>query len=167
MNVRYYPILLALSFWEASVCEAQPYYYPVQPGYVVPGVPPAVALPQPRPGVPNSAGWNTGYSAVTSSSERPNLFGRGLGGSDTIRQSTTRVVPNNALGQPILGYRAYGEPNSAGWNTGYSIVTESYERPNPLGRALGGSETVTESTTKIVPNNALGEPIGNAWTGWP
>lgn len=60
-----------------------------------------------------------------------------------------------------------GERNSAGWGTGYSVVTSTQERPNPLGYALGGSKTVTETTTKIVPNDALGNPIQPILPLWP
>ena len=120
----------------------------------------AVVPPPGGLGERNSAGWGTGYSVVTSTQERPNPFGRALGGSDSIVETRTQVVPNDVLGQPMRGgYRAFEQPNSAGWSTGYSAVTSTYERPNPWGYALGGSKTVTETTTKIVPNDALGNPI--------
>ena len=91
-----------------------------------------------------------------------------MGGSDTVLESRTQVVPNNALGQPMPGgYRPFEEPNSAGWTTGYSVVTSTYERPNPFGRALGGSETVTETTTRVLPNDALGNPIRPLLPLWP
>jgi len=126
-------------------------------------VPPPVGL-----GERNSAGWGTGYSVVTSTQERPNPLGRALGGSDTVVETRTQVVPNDVLGQPMRGgYRAFEDANSAGWRTGYSAVTSTYERPNPLGYALGGSKTVTETTTKIVPNDALGNPIQPILPLWP
>lgn len=120
------------------------------------------------PGQRNSLGWNTGYSAITTTSERPNLLGRGFGGSDTIVESTTRVVPNDGLGNPMRFGGAYGgERNSAGWNTGYSAVTSTYQRPDPLGAFLGGSDRVTETKTQILPNDALGQPIRPFGSLWP
>lgn len=116
----------------------------------------------------NSAGWGTGYSVVTSTQERANPLGRALGGSDTVVETVTKVVPNDALGRPMRGgFRAFEEPNSAGWTTGYSAVTSTYERPDPLGAALGGSKTVTETTTRIVPNDALGNPLQPILPLWP
>jgi hypothetical protein len=125
-----------------------------------------------RAGERNSLGWDTGYSAITTTSERPNIFGRGLGGSDTIVETTTRVVPNDVLGNPARYGGRYGgvfdeEPNSAGWHTGYSAVTSTYERADPLGAALGGKKTVTETTTQILPNDALGQPIRPFGSLWP
>jgi hypothetical protein len=120
------------------------------------------------PGEPNSLGWSTGYSAITTTSERPNLFGRAVGGSDTVVETTTRVVPNDALGNPArYGGLLDNSPNSAGWYTGYSAVTSTYERPDPLGATLGGRGTVTESTTQIVPNDALGQPMRPLLGLWP
>ena len=125
-------------------------------------VPPAQAV-----GVPNSAGWYTGYSAVTSTYERPNPLGHALGGAESARETTTQIVPNNAFGQPMRGVPVYNQPNSAGWNTGYSVVTDTYERANPLAAALGGSQTVTETTTRVVPNGATGQPLNPFLPGWP
>jgi hypothetical protein len=115
----------------------------------------------------NSLGWNTGYSAITTTSERPNIFARGLGGSDTVQETTTQIVPNDALGNPVRGAFRGGETNSAGWNTGYSVVTSTYDRPNPLGAYLGGNRTVTETTTRVVPNDALGQPMRALPELWP
>lgn len=116
----------------------------------------------------NTAGWNTGYSVVTSSRERANPLGGVWGGSDTVVETVTKVVPNDALGRPMRGgIRPFEEPNSAGWSTGYSAVTSTYERPDPFGAALGGSKTVTETTTRIVPNDALGNPLQPILPLWP
>lgn len=128
----------------------------------------AVVPPIQGLGERNSAGWNTGYSVVTETKERANPIGQLWGGSDTIVETRTKVVPNDALGQPLrVGGAAFEEPNSAGWRTGYSAVTSTYERPDPWGHALGGSRTVTETTTKIVPNDALGNPIQPILPLWP
>ena len=129
--------------------------------------PPIIAAPPARFDTTNTAGYGTGYSVVTSTYERANPLGHALGGSETIHETTTRVLPNDALGQPMRGIQPFAEPNSAGWSTGYSAVTSTYERPNPLGRALGGSEAVTETTTRIVPNDALGQPIRPMGGLWP
>lgn len=116
----------------------------------------------------NSAGWGTGYSVVTSTQERVNPLGRAFGGSDSVVETVTKVVPNDALGRPMRGgIRPFEEPNSAGWTTGYSAVTSTYERPDPFGAALGGSKTVTETTTRVVPNDALGNPIQPLLPLWP
>jgi hypothetical protein len=120
------------------------------------------------PGQRNSLGWNTGYSAITTTSERPNIFGRGLGGSDTISETVTKIVPNDPLGNPShFGGTFNNRPNSAGWYTGYSAVTSTYERPDPLGAYLGGPKKVTETTTQILPNDALGQPIRPLGGLWP
>lgn len=151
-----------LGLLPALVAQAEP-GYPYRPnGYGVTVVaPPAIIeAPMPPPGRVNSAGWNTGYSVVTSSSDRLNPFGGIPGESRTIQQTVTQVVPNNALGQPMRGYGIENRPNSRGWYTGYSVLTETYQRRDPLGTMLGGSGIVTESTTSIVPNDALGNPIG-------
>jgi hypothetical protein len=109
---------------------------------------------------PNSAGWNTGYSVVTSTVERRNPFAGAWGTDDTVVETRTQVVPNDVLGQPLRGgFRVNEEPNSAGWRTGYSAVTSTYERPDLSGALLGERRTVTETTTRIVPNDVLGNPI--------
>ena len=121
-----------------------------------------------RPGERNSLGWNTGYSAITTNSERPNVLGRSFGGSDTIHETTTRVVPNDMFGNPSRFGGLYdSERNSAGWNTGYTAVTSTYERSDPLGASLGGPKTVTETKTQILPNDALGQPIRPFGGLWP
>lgn len=121
-----------------------------------------------HPGGLNSLGWTTGYSALTTTSERPNLLGRSLGGSDTITETVTRVVPNDALGNPVRsGWSVNDQPNSAGWPTGYSAVTSTYERFDPLAAAFGGSQTVTETKTQVLPNDALGRPIRPLGGLWP
>lgn len=113
-----------------------------------------------RGGERNSLGWNTGYSAITTTSERPSLLGRSLGNDNTISETVTRVVPNDALGNPVeYGRINSDERNSAGWNTGYSTITSTYERRDPLNPWLGASDTVTETKTQVVPNDALGQPI--------
>lgn len=50
--------------------------------------------------------------------------------------------------------------NSAGWGTGYSVVTTTKSRPNALLSQLYDRDiTDSETVTSIVPNNALGEPM--------
>ena len=162
------PLIVALSLLTPIAHAAAQPLYPIQPGPTgVTVFAPPVIVEAPGPGPINSAGWNTGYSAVTSTYERPNPFGHALGGSETVHETVTQVVPNNALGQPMPGPRYFGARNSAGWNTGYSVVTDTYQRVDPLGAALGGSSTVTESATRVVPNDALGRPLTGLGIGWP
>ena len=112
----------------------------------------------------NSLGYSTGYSAVTTTSERATVFGAG----ETVYESTTRLVPNDFFGNPIRhGMFLYNQPNSAGRSTGYSIVTSTSERRNPLGGFLGNAGVVTETTTQVVPNDALGNPIRPFGSLWP
>jgi len=169
----YMRVILSLLILFPSVVCAQS--YPSQGVAVVhPGVgqiaivPPGGGAGVFGRGERNSAGWNTGYSVVTSTQERHNPLASIFGGSDTVAETRTQVVPNDVLGRPIRGgFRAFEEPNSAGWRTGYSAVTSTYERPEPLGLGFGGSKTVTESTTRIVPNDLFGNPIQPILPGWP
>jgi hypothetical protein len=124
------------------------------------GSAPHIVFPSQPTTSTNSAGFSTGYSAITSTAEKPNPIGRLFGQSETATVTTTRVVPNDLFGRPIKsGLGTYGERNSAGWNTGYSTVTSTYEKSDPLGALRGGSRTVTETTTQVVPNDAFGQPI--------
>jgi hypothetical protein len=68
-----------------------------QPSYPIAVQP---VLPVPRDRGP----WGRGYSVVTETRERPDAWGRFLGDRDATTTTTTqRVVPNDALGQPIKG----------------------------------------------------------------
>lgn len=62
---------------------------------------PAYGLPvQPVIPVPEDRGpWGTGYSVVTTTRPQRNLWDKDLTGSETVQ----RVVPNDALGQPMRG----------------------------------------------------------------
>lgn len=128
---------------------------------VHPGVAPVVVAP-PIGHVDgrNSAGWNTGYSAVTSSYERPSRLGSIYGVGDTVQETVTQVVPNDAFGQPMRGgIGVFGERNTAGWPTGYSAVTSTYERSGTMDNLLRRQGSITETTTRVVPNDFLGQPI--------
>lgn len=58
--------------------------------------------------------------------------------------------------QPVLPVPRDGGP----WGTGYSIITETRERPDVLRRFLGESGASRQQTIqKVVPNDALGNPI--------
>lgn len=123
-----------------------------------------VAAPRGAVDAHNSARWNTGYSAVTSSYERPSRLGGILGVGNTVHETVTKVVPNDAWGRPIQGgFGAYGQPNSAGWSTGYSAVTSTYEKTGTFDNLLRGDDSITETTTRVVPNDALGQPITGMW----
>ena len=62
---------------------------------------PVYGLPvQPVLPVPHDRGpWGTGYSIVTTTKPKTNIFDRDLTGSETVQ----RIVPNDALGQPMKG----------------------------------------------------------------
>lgn len=62
---------------------------------------PVYTLPvQPVLPVPQDRGpWGTGYSVVTNSRPTRNLWDRDMTGSETVQ----RIVPNDALGQPMRG----------------------------------------------------------------
>lgn len=71
---------------------------------VVPVLPPfGPALPIPR-GELNSAGWNTGYSVVTTERSGVDWLRRSIG-DPTARYETsvTTILPNDAFGQPLQG----------------------------------------------------------------
>ena len=66
---------------------------------------------------------------------------------------------NNELNigvQPVLPV-----PNNGGpWHTGWSVVTTEREVVDPLARAQGRTgATKRETIQKVVPNDALGNPI--------
>lgn len=67
--------------------------YPTPPA--VYGIPIQPVLPVPRDNGP----WGQGYSIVTTTREQRHLYDRDLTGSETVQ----RIVPNDALGQPIRG----------------------------------------------------------------
>lgn len=69
---------------ETNQQQAPSYGLPVQP-----------ALPVPQDKGP----WGTGYSIVTSTRPQRNLYDRDVTGSETVQ----RIVPNDALGQPMRG----------------------------------------------------------------
>jgi len=80
-----------------AVCEAQLRAIGAWPTPV-----PAYGLPvQPVLPVPQDDGpWGKGYSIVTTTRPRRSLYDRDLTGSETVQ----RIVPNDALGQPIRGF---------------------------------------------------------------
>lgn len=100
---------------------------------------------------------------------------------------TLAMMPGVALAQfdDVDAYDApegsiYGNPNPViiqpgipvprdrgPWGTGYSIVTETRERPDAMGRFLGDKDASTTTTTqRVVPNDALGNPIDGSIFGW-
>lgn len=62
---------------------------------------PVYGLPvQPVLPVPQDRGpWGTGYSIVTTTKPKRNIFDSDLTGEETVQ----RIVPNDALGQPMKG----------------------------------------------------------------
>lgn len=73
--------------------------YPTQPQQVY-GLPVQPVLPVPQDNGP----WGTGYSVVTNSRPTRNLYDRDMVGSETVQ----RIVPNDALGQPMRGLDPLG-----------------------------------------------------------
>lgn len=68
---------------------------PQQPAPVY-GLPVQPVLPVPQDKGP----WGTGYSIVTTTKPKRNIFDSDLTGEETVQ----RVVPNDALGQPLKGF---------------------------------------------------------------
>lgn len=64
------------------------------------GLPVQPVLPVPQDNGP----WGTGYSVVTTTRPKTNLFDRDMVGSETVQ----RVVPNDGLGQPMRGLDLQG-----------------------------------------------------------
>lgn len=100
---------------------------------------------------------------------------------------TLAMLPGVALAQfdDVEAYDApegsiYGNPNPViiqpgipvprgpgPWGTGYSIVTETRERPDAWGRFLGDRDATTTTTTqRVVPNNVTGQPITGIELPW-
>lgn len=79
-----------------STFEQGPYPIIVQPGISVPA---------------GRGPWGTGYSVVTETRERPDAFRQWMGDRDASSTVTTqRVVPNDALGQPMIGIAPFWVP---------------------------------------------------------
>jgi len=78
-------------YYDKPVIEAQ------QPVY---GIPVQPILPVPRGNGP----WGTGYSVVTTTrTKRPSILGSDYDRDLTGEETVTRIVPNDALGNPIRG----------------------------------------------------------------
>ena len=73
---------------------------PSQPQQQVYGLPVQPVLPVPQDNGP----WGTGYSVVTNTRPTRNLYDRDVVGSETVQ----RIVPNDALGQPMKGLDPLG-----------------------------------------------------------
>ena len=66
--------------------------------YSVPIVPVVPVVPRQLP--PNP--WNTGYSVVTTTRTKPDLFRQAMGERGaTMEETTTQTVPNDAGGNPM------------------------------------------------------------------
>jgi hypothetical protein len=65
--------------------------------------------------------------------------------------------------QPVLPV-----PRDRGpWGTGYSVVTETRERPDGWGIFMGDRDATTARTvTRVVPNDATGHPINGVEMPW-
>lgn len=74
--------------------------YPIQQPQQAYGLPVQPVLPVPQDNGP----WGTGYSVVTTTRPKTNLYDRDMVGSETVQ----RIVPNDALGQPMKGLDLQG-----------------------------------------------------------
>jgi len=99
------PILVTLALLTPFAVSAQP-LNPWAPNYQVPqyGVPAAPIVPVvpvvPRQLPPNP--WGTGYSVVTTTRTKPDLFRQSMGEQGaTMEETTTQAVPNDAGGNPM------------------------------------------------------------------
>lgn len=94
------PTIAAAQFEESVSDFGVPMVGGVQP--YPPQYPIAVQpiLPVPRDKGP----WGTGYSVLTETRSRPDIWGQFLGDRNAKKSQTIqRVVPNDATGQPING----------------------------------------------------------------
>lgn len=101
-------IILSVIAMLPSVAVAQATVDPIRQyqeamGFIQPQAhAPVYGLPvQPVLPVPQDRGpWGTGYSIVTTTKPKRNIFDSDLTGEETVQ----RVVPNDALGQPLKGF---------------------------------------------------------------
>jgi hypothetical protein len=101
--MKKYIIALAFLPCLASAQSNDPVSDVFRKAYGVPQQPaPVYGLPvQPMLPVPQDNGpWGTGYSIVTTTKPKRNIFDSDLTGEETVQ----RVVPNDALGQPLKGF---------------------------------------------------------------
>jgi hypothetical protein len=92
------PATALAQFDDLNLSTEQNPMYPMPPSYEIPVQP---VLPVPRDRGP----WGTGYSIITETRERPDVGRQLLGDYGATRQQTIqKVVPNDALGNPINPY---------------------------------------------------------------
>lgn len=75
---------------------------------------------------------------------------------------------NSQPSYPIAVQPIIPVPRDRGpWGTGYSVVTETRERPDAWGRFLGDRDATTTTTTqRVVPNDVTGQPIKGVELPW-
>lgn len=78
------------------------------------------------------------------------------------------AVPLYGNPNPVIIQPGIPVPRDRGpWGTGYSIVTETRERPDAWGRFLGDRDATTTTTTqRVVPNDVTGQPIKGVELPW-
>ena len=96
------PILVTLALLTPFTVSAQAInpWIPIMqnPQYSVPIVPVVPVVPRQLP--PNP--WGTGYSVVTTTRTKPDLFRQAMGERGaTMEETTTQPVPNDAGGNPM------------------------------------------------------------------
>lgn len=85
-----------------------------------------------------------------------------------LTQSAPQVAPGYPPSYPIAVQPILPVPRDRGpWGTGYSVVTETRERPDAWGRFLGDRDATTTTTTqRVVPNDVTGQPIKGVELPW-
>jgi len=94
-------LILAPLSVTAQECDRTCQIFRQEMGIPLPSPAPVYGLPA-APGLPipqDKGPWGQGYSIVTTTKPKRNLWDRDMTGSETVQ----RVVPNDALGQPMRG----------------------------------------------------------------
>ena len=85
-----------------------------------------------------------------------------------LAQSAPQVAPGYPPSYPIAVQPILPVPRDGGpWGTGYSVVTETRQRPDAWGRFLGDKDaTIGRTVQRVVPNDATGQPINGVEMPW-
>ena len=96
------------------------------------------------------------------------LPGAALAQFDDVDAYDELEAPIYGNPNPVIIQPGIPVPRDRGpWGTGYSIVTETRERPDAWGRFLGDRDATTTTTTqRVVPNNVTGQPITGVELPW-
>lgn len=96
------------------------------------------------------------------------LPGVALAQFDDVEAYDEQEAPIYGNPNPVIVQPGIPVPRDRGpWGTGYSIVTETRERPDAWGRFLGDRDATTTTTTqRVVPNDVTGQPIKGVELPW-